>query len=102
MNNDQIKTFVDQTIEIQELKKTIQDLTTELEEYRSIAENIGAEKAISEKDKWEKCADELIIFAKIVREVEGNATKNTQYYNSACEAIEQYEKLKKYVYYGFV
>lgn len=40
--------------ELEELKKTIQDLTTELEEYRSIAENIGAEKAISEKEKLEK------------------------------------------------
>lgn len=44
--------------------------------------------------KWEACADKLIIFAKIVREVEGNATRNPDYYNSACEAIEMYKKLK--------
>lgn len=139
MNNNQIKTLVDQTIEIQELKKTIQDLTAELEEYRSIAENVGAAKAVSKKEKlekiindtlielpeifivdhipesipeivrywirsyaeeyslrekWEELADNLIVFAKIVREVEGNATRNTEYYNSAYEAIEQYEKLK--------
>ena len=43
---------------------------------------------------WEACADKLISFAEIVREVEGNATRNTEYYNSACEAIEMYEKLK--------
>lgn len=43
---------------------------------------------------WEACAEKLISFAEIVREVEGNATRNTEYYNSACEAIEMYKKLK--------
>lgn len=43
---------------------------------------------------WEACADKLIIFAKIVREVEGNDVKNPHYYDSACAAIEQYNKLK--------
>lgn len=45
-------------------------------------------------EAWEACADKLIHFANIVREVEGNATRNPHYYNSACKAIEQYEKLK--------
>ena len=44
--------------------------------------------------KWEACADKLISFAKIVREVEGNSTRNPEYYNSACKAIEMYKKLK--------
>lgn len=43
---------------------------------------------------WEACAEKLISFAEIVREVEGNATRNTEYYNSACEAIEQYNQLR--------
>ena len=43
---------------------------------------------------WEACADKLIIFAEIVREVEGNDVRNPDYYNSACEAIEQYNRLK--------
>ena len=60
MNNDQIKAYSDQTIEIQELKKTIQDLTAELEEYRSIAEKIGAEKAVSEKEKLEKIINDTL------------------------------------------
>jgi hypothetical protein len=44
--------------------------------------------------KWEACADKLIIFAEIVREVEGNSTRNPEYYNSACAAIELYNRLK--------
>lgn len=53
-----------------------------------------AAEECSLREKWEELADKLIVFAEIVREVEGNATRNTEYYNSACEAIEQYEKLK--------
>jgi len=43
---------------------------------------------------WEACADKLIIFAEIVREVEGNSTRNSEYYNSACKAIEMYKQIK--------
>ena len=45
---------------------------------------------------WEACADKLISFAEIIRATEGNATRNPDYYNSACAAIEQYKKLKNY------
>ena len=47
-----------------------------------------------EIDAWEGCADKLFSFAEIVREVEGNSIRNPHYYDSACEAIEQYKKLK--------
>ena len=92
--NNEIKAFADQTIEIQQLKKTIQDLTAELEEYRSIAENVGAEKAVSDKAKWEELADKLIGFAELIWQIEGNDTRNAAYYKAAGEAIEQYKKLK--------
>ena len=46
------------------------------------------------REQWEACADKLIIFAEIVREVEGNSTRNPEYYNSACKAIEMFKKLK--------
>ena len=60
MTNNEIKAYVDQTIEIQQLKETIQDLTAELEEYRSIAENVGAAKAVSEKEKLEKIINDTL------------------------------------------
>ena len=47
------------------------------------------------REKWEELADKLISFAEIIRKTEGNSTRNAQYYNSACQAIEQYKKLKK-------
>lgn len=43
---------------------------------------------------WEKIADQLIGFAKIVKMTEGNSTKNSEYYNRACEVIEEYKRLK--------
>jgi hypothetical protein len=43
---------------------------------------------------WEKIADQLIGFAEIVKMTEGNSTKNSEYYNRACEVIEEYERLK--------
>ena len=45
-------------------------------------------------DEWEKCADSLIEFAKIIQATEDNSTRNPEYYNRACEAIETYNKLK--------
>ena len=68
--------------------------------YRSYLEvpemvNIIA-SIIEEKLKaWEACADKLIHFAEIVREVEGNDVRNPHYYDSACKAIEMYKKLKE-------
>jgi hypothetical protein len=46
--------------EIENLKKTIQDLTTELEEFRSIAEKVGAGKAVSDKEKLEKIINDTL------------------------------------------
>ena len=43
---------------------------------------------------WEKIADQLIDFAEIVRATEGNSTRNAEYYNRACEVIEEYKRLK--------
>ena len=46
------------------------------------------------REKWEACADKLISFAEIIQATEGNATRNPDYYNSACAAIQQYNQLK--------
>jgi len=80
---------------VKDYAKIIDNLTAELEEYRSIAEKVGAAKAISDKAKWEELADKLISFAKIIRATEGNATINAEYYKAAGEAIEEYKKLKE-------
>ena len=40
----------------------IDKLKQELEEYRSIAEKVGAAKAVSEKEQWEKCADHMYYY----------------------------------------
>ena len=37
--------------DIQKLKKGVKDLHSELEYYRGVAEHLGAEKAVSQKDK---------------------------------------------------
>ena len=47
-----------------------------------------------EIDDWKGCADKLIHFAEIVREVEGNDVRNHHYYDSACKAIKEYIELK--------
>ena len=47
-----------------------------------------------EIDDWKGCADKLIHFAEIVREVEGNDVRNPHYYDSACKAIKEYIELK--------
>jgi chromosome segregation ATPase len=75
-------------------KETADALKKELEEYRSIAEKMGAAKAVSEKEQWEKCADKLFSFAEIVKAIEGNSTRNPEYYNRACGVIEEYNRLK--------
>ena len=77
--------------EIENLKKTIQDLTTELEEFRSIAEKVGAEKAISDKAKWEELADKLIAYAEEVK----CETACQALLEAACQDIEKYRKLKE-------
>ncbi len=82
---------------IKEQKEEISGLHAELEYYRVFAEQLGAKKAVSEKQQWEKCADKLFTFAEIVQEVEGNDVRNPDYYNSACEAIKEYNRLKSNV-----
>jgi hypothetical protein len=61
-----------------------------LEDYAAIIDEQRAKLKA-----WEACADKLFSFAEIIRATEGNATRNPDYYNSACAAIEQYKKLKK-------
>jgi hypothetical protein len=33
-------------------------------------------------------------FAEVVKAIEGNSTRNPEYYNRACEVIEEYKRLK--------
>jgi hypothetical protein len=81
--------LVQMTDLVKDYAKIIDNLTTELEEYRSIAEKFGAAKAISDKAKWEELAGELIGFAELIRHIEGNDTRNAAYYKAAGEAIEE-------------
>ena len=60
-----------------------------LEDYAAIIDEQRAKLKA-----WEGCADKLIHFAEIIQATEGNATRNPDYYNSACAAIEQYNQLK--------
>ena len=68
-----------------------ENLETELEEYRSIAEKVGAEKAISDKAKWEELADKLIAYAEEVK----CETACQALLEAACQDIEEYRKLKE-------
>lgn len=93
--NDLVKDFA-RLIDIQ--KKEIIDLQAELQEYRSIAENVGAEKAVSEKEAWKKCAENLVDYA---REFVANLSQWGKGYGrydddikQANAAIEEYERLK--------
>lgn len=79
---------------IDKQREEIRGLHAELEYYRGFAEQLGAKKAVSEKEQWEACADKLFTFAEIVKAIEGNSTKNPEYYNRACAVIEEYKKLK--------
>jgi hypothetical protein len=65
-------------------------LKEELEEYRSIAEKMGAGKAISEKEQWEKCADRLVVYAEEIQ----CTVRNQAVYEAVCEDIKQYKTLK--------
>jgi hypothetical protein len=90
-----LKQELDSALTLAEIAtKKEKSLKEELEEYRSIAEKMGAGKAISEKEQWEKCADKLMIFAEVIKATEGNSTRNPEYYNRACEVIEEYKRLK--------
>jgi hypothetical protein len=82
---------------IDKQREEIKGLHAELEYYRGFAEQLGAKKAVSEKQQWEACADKLFIFAEIVKAIEGNSTRNPDYYNRACEVIEEYNRLKSNV-----
>jgi len=68
----------------------IDKLKKELEEYRNIAERMGAAKAISEKEQWEKCADRLFVYAE---ETQATIT-NRALYEVVCEDIAEYKRLK--------
>ena len=121
---------------VQQKDNEIESLKSELEEYRSIAEKIGAEKAVSDKEKlekiiketlyelpigninthtpetipgrvkywvqeaaeecslrekWEACADRLIVYAK---EIQATVI-NQALYEAVCEDIREYNDLKK-------
>lgn len=121
---------------VQQKDNEIESLKSELEEYRSIAEKIGAEKAVSDKEKlekiindtlralpvgninthtpdtipervqdwvqeaaeecyfrerWEACADRLIVYAKEIQ----TTVINQALYEAVCEDIREYNNLKK-------
>jgi hypothetical protein len=95
MTRDQL--LKDYAAIIDKQKEEISGLHAELEYYRGFAEQLGAKKAVSEKQQWEACADKLFIFAEIVKAIEGNSTRNPEYYNRACEVIEEYNRLKSNV-----
>jgi hypothetical protein len=59
MTRDQL--IKDYAAIIDKQKLEIEGLKAELEEYRSIAEKMGAQKAISEKEQWGKCAEKLAL-----------------------------------------
>ena len=76
---------------VKDYAKIIDNLTTELEEYRSIAEKVGAAKAVSDKAKWEEVADMLFVYAEEVK----CGTHNHALWEAACQDIEKYRKLKE-------
>jgi hypothetical protein len=96
MTRDQL--IKDYAAIIDKQKLEIEGLKAELEEYRSIAEKVGAQKAISEKEQWEKCADDLIDYAHgFVENVslwEGY-NRYDKKIKLAEDAIEAYNTLKK-------
>jgi len=71
-------------------RKEIIDLQAELQEYRSIAENVGAEKAVSEKEAWEKIADHFYpyVHAYVIM------TKSLHAQQEANAVIAEYKRLK--------
>lgn len=95
MTKDQL--IKDYAAIIYKQKLEIEGLKTELEEYRSIAEKMGATKAISEKEQWEICADDLVDYAHEFVSYrstwEGYDRNNTEI-KKAEDAIEAYIKLK--------
>lgn len=89
------KQLVQITDLVKDYAKIIDNLTAELEEYRSIAEKVGAAKAISEKEKWEACADRLIVYAKKIQSTMLVTSSTSAFYEAVCEDIREYNNLKK-------
>jgi hypothetical protein len=85
--HDLVKDFA-RLIDIQ--KKEIIDLQAELQEYRSIAENMGAAKAVSKKEAWEKIADHFYPYVQAYV----NTAKNAQSHQEANQLIAEYKTLK--------
>jgi hypothetical protein len=96
MNNLQLEQYIDAHNRQLEL---IDRLKKELEEYRSIAEQMGAAKAISEKEQWEKCADSLVDYAhEFVAHLSLWGKGYVRYdkdIQQAEDAIEEYQRLKQ-------
>ena len=64
INRNDLLTDYDRIIDelfgdIQKLKKEVKDLQAELEYYRGVAEHLGAEKAVSQRDKMIKESEEI-------------------------------------------
>ena len=68
----------------------------ELEEYRSIAENIGAYKAVSEKEKAIRERDEMM---EELQKLEGAYADATNYYARMIELREELDETRKEVKY---
>jgi len=71
-------------------RKEIIDLQAELEYYRGVAEQLGAEKAVSEKEAWEKIADHFYpyVHAYVIM------TKSSHAQQEANAVIAEYKRLK--------
>ncbi len=70
-------------LRLDEQKKEIETLKEELQ--------LALRKAASDKEKWEKCADRLFVYAE---EVQATIINRAQY-ETVCEDIEQYKILKR-------
>jgi hypothetical protein len=83
---------------IDKQREEIRGLHAELEYYRGFAEQLGAKKAVSEKEQWEACADGLIDYAhEFVHQLSlwgKGYDRNDRQIKHAEDAIEEYLKLK--------
>lgn len=73
----------------------LQDLFKQTDKEAILCLTKEVEELSAKLRAWEKCADRLIDFAKIIQATEGNSTRNPEYYNRACEVVEEYKKLKE-------
>jgi chromosome segregation ATPase len=77
------------TIDLKD-KETADALKKELEEYRSIAEQMGAAKAVSEKEQWEKCADLMIPYVEEILAI----VQDEGLYKMVKLVVDRYNELK--------